>query len=85
MSAREKPAPLVWASAANEHWAADANPLGAALGDYMVLVWRVGGQFSYRSALRKRGTPVNVGRIVSHSGEDSAKASAEKRLRKVGA
>ncbi len=68
MSAREKPAPLVWKQ--------DGHVTVALLGVLSAKVWHVGGQFSHRSR-------VDGGRIVSHFGEDSAKVSAEKRLRKA--
>jgi hypothetical protein len=72
-SAREKPAPLVWVVRPQ---VIGPPCLRATIGDHDAIVWEAGDQFSHRSR-------VDGGRMVAHSSEDSAKASAEKRLRKV--
>ncbi len=83
MSAREKPAPLVWKPRSDGVLGPEAKmQVTIDVSGYHARVWFVGGEFPWRSIVRETGV-ANVGRVVSHFGENSAKAGAEKRLRKV--
>ena len=79
MIAREKPASLVWEQTLGE------SRFVASLDAWKAVVWYVGGDNPWRSRLRRTMTPTKETRVVSHWKEETAKASAEKRLRKAGA
>ena len=86
MIAPEESAPIVWEPDVKlvGQLGPESRARRATIGHGVAKVWRVGGEWAWRAKVVWDGSVVGRG-VTHHAREDSAKASAEKRLRKAGA